>query len=119
MLGLLGEITYARITGEVLDLSFRKGGDKGADFKDVEVKTRKSKDRNPYLLVRKNDTKRKKPKKYVLLRLEPDFTIVEVMGQVSYERFVEEAEELEFPGRTNLGMKAINLDPFIIDGGSQ
>ena len=117
-LGLLGEIAYARQFEEPLDLTFKKRGDKGYDFRNrVEVKTRKCKDKNPYLMVRKNDFIRKPARKYILCRLEPPeeelkFTHVEFMGFITYEDFKRKGEELEMPGRTNWVIRAEELTRF-------
>jgi len=117
MIGLLGEIAYGRTFGEPIDLSFRKGGDKGYDFANkVEVKTRKCKDKNPWLMVRKNDFLRKPANKYVLCRLDPPaddapFTIVEFLGWIDYEGFKSGGQELEMPGRVNWVIRAECLRP--------
>lgn len=117
-LGILGEIAYARTFGEPLDLTFSKRGDRGYDFKDkVEVKTRKSKDKNPWLMVRKNDFIRKPCLKYVLCRLEPpesdmDFKTVDIAGFITYEDFKKKGQDLEMPGRTNWVIRASELTPF-------
>lgn len=116
-MGLLGEIAFKRLTGMDMDLSFRRAGDQGFDFPDeTEIKTRVTKEwerGDPYLLVRKNDWERKKPSRYVLVELF-DFTMggspyCIFRGQCSHKWLGENAKEMHYPGRINLGVKASML----------
>lgn len=109
--GLLGEIAYASLTGQRDEVNFsvsRKGDIE--DFPGTEVKTRCCKDRNPLLMVKKRDFLRKKPAAYVLMRLEPDFSCCEILGQVSRKQFENRSEEMMMKGKEIFALRAEKLE---------
>jgi hypothetical protein len=118
MIGLLGEVAFKRITGMDIDLSFKKKGDKGFDFPDnTEVKTRipsLNEGDNPWLLVRENDWKNKKPSRYVLVQIDTEHTSAVIRGQCTHEWLGLYGERKEYPGRVNIGVRASQLMSFVL-----
>jgi len=85
-IGAHGEHAYSKHFRKKMDDSLKAGGDSGDfDNGDVEVKTTTG---NPKLMVRVREYAKKRPKKYVLAKLDVgDWSKVELVGEITREDF--------------------------------
>lgn len=110
-IGKLGEIAYGRLTKKEPSLQITEGGDT-FDFPGIEIKTRCCADENPLLIVKKGEFLRKKPRHYVLIRVDPDFSFAHVVGRISRSAFCEKSEALTMRGREVMAIRANALEQF-------
>ena len=88
-IGLIGEMAYAKFTGEKIDEEIYAVRDKGQDFNKVEVKTiTYFGDGEPELKIKQKEFETKNPEVYVLARVNKSkLSSVELLGKISRENF--------------------------------
>jgi len=90
-IGLIGEMAYAKFTGEKIDEEIYAIRDKGQDFNKVEVKTiTYFGDGEPELKIKQKEFETKNPETYILARVEKKkLSSVELLGSISRKNFDE------------------------------
>jgi hypothetical protein len=90
-IGLIGEIAYAKFTGEKIDEEIYAVRDKGQDFNKVEVKTiTYFGDGEPELKIKQKEFETKNPETYILVRVDKKkLSSVELLGKISRKNFDE------------------------------
>jgi hypothetical protein len=87
-IGILGEMAYAKYTNQQIDKNIYALRDTGADVGEVEVKTSTWMGDDVELKVTKAHFESKKPKKYVLVRIdENNYTEAELLGEITRNKF--------------------------------
>ena len=88
-IGLIGEMAYAKFTGEKIDEEIYALRDKGQDFNKVEVKTiTYFGDGEPELKIKQKEFEAKNPEVYVLARVDKKKLVsVELLGKISRKDF--------------------------------
>lgn len=87
MVGMAAEIAYSRVTGKPFDRTIKSSGD-GYDFPGgVEVKCSMFMGRDVELKIKLREYSRKRPSKYVLCRVSKDLKTVEILGEITREKF--------------------------------
>lgn len=88
-IGLIGEMAYAKFTGEKIDEEIYAVRDKGQDFHKVEVKTiTYFGDGEPELKIKQKEFETKNPEIYILARVDKNkLGSVELLGKISRENF--------------------------------
>jgi hypothetical protein len=88
LIGVLGEMAWATIKNVPIDENIYKVRDPGEDFRGVEVKaTTYFGDGEPELKIKVKEFNKKKPKLYVLIRVDPNTLEVELLGKITREKF--------------------------------
>jgi len=89
IIGLIGEMAYAKHTGEKIDEEIYAVRDKGQDFHKVEVKTiTYFGDGEPELKIKQKEFETKSPETYILARVDKKkLSSVELLGRISREEF--------------------------------
>jgi len=90
-IGLIGEMAYAKFTGEKIDEDIYAIRDKGQDFNKVEVKTiTYFGDGEPELKIKQKEFETKNPETYILARVDKKkLSSVELLGSISRKNFDE------------------------------
>jgi hypothetical protein len=90
-IGLIGEMAYAKFTGEKIDEEIYAIRDKGQDFNKVEVKTiTYFGDGEPELKIKQKEFETKNPETYILARVDKKkLSSVELLGSISRKNFDE------------------------------
>jgi hypothetical protein len=90
-IGLIGEMAYAKFTGEKIDEEIYAVRDKGQDFNKVEVKTiTYFGDGEPELKIKQKEFETKNPETYILARVDKKkLSSVELLGSISRKNFDE------------------------------
>lgn len=88
-IGLIGEMAYAKFTGEKIDETIYAVRDKGQDFYKVEVKTiTYFGEGEPELKIKQKEFETKSPETYILARVDKKkLSSVELLGKISREEF--------------------------------
>ena len=88
-IGLIGEMAYAKFSGEEIDEEIYAVRDKGQDFNKVEVKTiTYFGDGEPELKIKQKEFETKSPETYILARVDKKkLSSVELLGKISREEF--------------------------------
>jgi len=88
-IGLIGEMAYAKFTGEKIDEEIYAVRDKGQDFHKVEVKTiTYFGEGEPELKIKQKEFETKNPEFYILARVDKNkLSSVELLGKISRENF--------------------------------
>ena len=88
-IGLIGEMAYAKFSGEKIDEEIYAIRDKGKDFNQVEVKTiTYFGDGEPELKIKQKEFETKNPENYVLARVDKKrLDSVELLGIISKDEF--------------------------------
>lgn len=88
-IGLIGELAYAKHTGEKIDETIYAVRDKGQDFDRVEVKTiTYFGEGEPELKIKQKEFDTKTPEVYVLVRVDKEkLSQVELLGKISRKDF--------------------------------
>ena len=114
-IGLLGEFAWGKHTNQSIDKKIYKVRDAGEDFADTEIKTiTYAGHGEPELKIKKEEFISKKPKLYVLLRVnKKDLTKVQLLGTISREDFCSKKKEKRYGDRNPLNyvVKLSDMDP--------
>lgn len=86
ILGLCGEIAYARLTNKKIDENIYSHGD-DTDFNGIEVKTSTYMKEDIELKIPETEFHIKTPLAYVLARVDKKLTKVEFIGSISRQKF--------------------------------
>jgi len=88
-IGLIGEIAYAKFSGEEIDEEIYAVRDKGQDFHKVEIKTiTYFGEGEPELKIKQKEFETKNPETYILVRVDKkELHSVELLGKISREEF--------------------------------
>jgi tagatose-1,6-bisphosphate aldolase len=88
-IGVIGEMAYAKFSGEKIDETIYAIRDKGEDFNKIEVKTiTYFGDGEPELKIKQKEFETKKPEIYILARVDKkNLASVELLGKISRENF--------------------------------
>jgi hypothetical protein len=88
-IGLIGEMAYAKFTGEKIDGTIYAVRDKGQDFHKIEIKTiTYFGDGEPELKIKQKEFETKSPETYILARVDKKKLLsVELLGKISREEF--------------------------------
>lgn len=88
-IGLIGELAYAKFSGEEIDETIYAIRDKGQDFNKIEVKTiTYFGDGEPELKIKQKEFEAKNPEVYILARVDKKkLHEVELLGKISREDF--------------------------------
>lgn len=89
-IGLIGEMAYAKFSGEEIDEKIYAVRDKGQDFNQVEVKTiTYFGEGEPELKIKQKEFETKKPETYILARVDKkELCSVELLGKISRKEFI-------------------------------
>jgi hypothetical protein len=89
IIGLIGEMAYAKFIGEKIDETIYAVRDKGQDFHKVEVKTiTYFGEGEPELKIKQKEFETKHPETYILARVDnKKLSSVELLGKISREEF--------------------------------
>lgn len=88
LIGVLGEMAWAAANGLQIDQNIYKVRDMGEDFDGVEIKTTTYFGAGePELKIKKKEFESKRPKLYVLMRVNPNTLDIEVLGKITREKF--------------------------------
>lgn len=88
-IGLIGEMAYAKFSGEKIDETIYAIRDKGQDFNKIEVKTiTYFGDGEPELKIKQKEFETKNPETYILARVDKKkLEEVELLGKISRKDF--------------------------------
>jgi hypothetical protein len=88
-IGLIGEMAYAKFTGEKIDEEIYAVRDKGQDFHKIEIKTiTYFGEGEPELKIKQKEFETKNPETYILARVDKNkLSSVELLGEISREEF--------------------------------
>lgn len=88
-IGLIGELAYAKFSGEEIDETIYSVRDKGQDFHKIEIKTiTYFGDGEPELKIKQKEFETKSPETYILIRVDKKkLSSVELLGKISREEF--------------------------------
>ena len=86
LIGVLGEMCYAKMMGLDNDTTLLEKGDE-CDFGDIEIKTRMSERYDPQLIIKDKEYEKKNPKAYVLFRTNKSMTKYWCNGGITREDF--------------------------------
>jgi hypothetical protein len=88
-IGLIGELAYAKFSGEEIDETIYSIRDKGQDFHQVEIKTiTYFGEGEPELKIKQKEFEAKNPKTYILARVDKKkLHLVELLGKISRDQF--------------------------------
>lgn len=101
VVGMAAEIAYSRVTGRPFDRTIGKSGDKYDFPGGVEVKCSMFKGKDVELKIKVGEYSRKRPNLYVLCRVSNDLKTVEILGEISREKFDKVKHKKNYGHRDN------------------
>ena len=89
-IGLIGEMAYAKFSGESIDEEIYSVRDKGQDFHETEIKTiTYFGEGEPELKIKQKEFETKSPKTYILARVDKKkLDSIELLGKISRKDFI-------------------------------